>query len=279
MNKKLLVTLTIIIIYLLSISAYSQKATSTHAQTMPLPIILTISGLVQNPLNLTLSDLEAMPQTTEYGALYCVANPSIAIMQGNWTGVLLSYILQQANVSPSAVKVGLFAPDSFSTDFPAPSALQDNTTLLAYTLNNASLGQLQLVVPGDWGYKWITNPTQIQLFNYDFLGEYESQGYPDDGYSTPIVTNPLLTQTPMPTSTPAQNGLFPNYTNSPFPTSTPQLPKPTLTPTNIKGTSNQKKTSTFPFLIYASGLFGFALLLLAYLTVLRKRRKNQKIAT
>lgn len=277
MNKKRLVTLTIIIICLLSLSVYSQKATSLHAQTTSLPVILKISGLAQNPLNLTLSDLEAMPQTTEYGALYCVADPRIAIMQGNWTGVLLSYILQQANVSQNAVKVGLFAPDSFSTDFPAPAALQDNTTLLAYALNNASLGELQLVVPGDWGYKWITNPTQIQLFNYDFLGEYESQGYPDDGYSTPLITNQLLTQTPIPLNTPAQNGIFPNSTNSPTPTVTPQIPKLTTTPTNTNGISNQKATSTPSLIIYAAGILGIALLLIAFLTVLHKRRKNQKI--
>jgi DMSO/TMAO reductase YedYZ molybdopterin-dependent catalytic subunit len=190
-----------------------------------------------------------MPQTTEYGALYCVADPERAIMQGNWTGVQLSYLLQQANVSQNAVKVGLFVPDSFSTDFPAPWALQDNTTVLAYAVNNTALGQLQLVVLGDWGYNWITNPTQIQLFSYDFLGEYETQGYPDDGYSTPLITNQLLTQTPLPTNTPAQNGVIHNNTNSPAPTSAPQLPKLAPTPTNTNGTSNQKAISTFSFLI------------------------------
>ena len=69
---------------------------------------------MQNPLYLTLSDIKSMPQTTEYATLYCVDAPSTPIEQGSWTGVELSYLLQQANVSSYAVKVAFFAPDDFT---------------------------------------------------------------------------------------------------------------------------------------------------------------------
>ena len=38
---------------------------------------------------------------------------------------------------------------------------------------------LRLVVPDKWGYKWISYVTVIELVDYDFLGVWESQGYPD----------------------------------------------------------------------------------------------------
>jgi hypothetical protein len=39
---------------------------------------------------------------------------------------------------------------------------------------------LRLVVPGKWGYKWISRLTEISLVDFDFKGTYESQGYSDE---------------------------------------------------------------------------------------------------
>ncbi|MDN5320241.1 MAG: hypothetical protein PWP49_661 [Thermococcaceae archaeon] len=36
--------------------------------------------------------------------------------------------------------------------------------------------------PGMWGYKWIKYLIKIEVVDYNFLGTYESEGYPDDAY-------------------------------------------------------------------------------------------------
>ena len=57
--------------------------------------------------------------------------------------------------------------------------------ILAYERDGEPLAEKQLVVPCMWGYKWIREPTHIELVDYDFLGTYESAGYPDEAYRVP----------------------------------------------------------------------------------------------
>jgi DMSO/TMAO reductase YedYZ molybdopterin-dependent catalytic subunit len=66
-----------------------------------------------------------------------------------------------------------------------------NDIILAYEKDGQPLAEkLRLVVPGKWGYKWISRLAQIDLVDYNFLGRYESSGYSDEanipGY-TPSV--------------------------------------------------------------------------------------------
>jgi DMSO/TMAO reductase YedYZ molybdopterin-dependent catalytic subunit len=243
MNKKRFLTLTIIILTTLALTVYNSKLPATQAQTSN-TTALTITGLVQNPLSLTLNDIEAMPQTTEYAILICVSAPTIPLERGNWTGVQLSYLLQQANVSSDAVKVAMFAPDGFEADLTVQMATQDSDILVAYQLNNISLKGLQLVVPNNYGYKWISDLTQIQLVNYNFLGTEESAGYPDDATITAQSGTPTLpNQTLPPQATPTQS-------STPTPTASPQSPLPTSSRTTTPATSSPKPQSTSTFLIY-----------------------------
>jgi hypothetical protein len=141
---------------------------------------LVIDGFVQSPLALTLDDLMAMPPTTVYTRLYCVGLPTRPLEVGNWTGVRLGYLLQQAGVSPEAIKVALYASDGFTSDLSLSTAMRDDV-ILAYEKDGQPLAQtVRMVVPGKWGYKWIKSVTHIELVNYDFLGSYESIGYSDE---------------------------------------------------------------------------------------------------
>jgi hypothetical protein len=141
---------------------------------------LILDGLVQSPLNLTFDDLVAMPTSTVYAELYCVGNPTALLAKGNWTGVRLGLLLEEAGVSPLAVKVAFYADDGFSTDLTVTTAMRDDI-ILAYERDGEPLAEnLRLVVPGKWGYKWIRGLTHIELVNYDFKGFYESMGYSDE---------------------------------------------------------------------------------------------------
>jgi DMSO/TMAO reductase YedYZ molybdopterin-dependent catalytic subunit len=148
---------------------------------------LVLDGLVQSPLNLTFDDLLAMPKSTVYAELYCVGNPGNALAEGDWTGVRLGLLLEQAVVSPKAVKVAFYADDGFSTDLTPAAATRDDI-ILAYEMDGEPLTEkVRLVVPGRWGYKWIRDVTHIEVVDYDFQGFYESSGYSDEA---DISSNP-----------------------------------------------------------------------------------------
>ena len=139
-----------------------------------------VDGFVESPLNLTIDDIVAMPPSTVYGVLICVGLPTSPLEEGYWTGVRLGFILEQAGVSPEAVKVAFYADDGFTTDLPVTTAMRDDI-ILAYEKDGEPLAEnLRLVVPCKWGYKWIRDLTHIELVDYDFLGHYESRGYSDE---------------------------------------------------------------------------------------------------
>lgn len=140
---------------------------------------LIVDGSVQHPLNLTLDEIAAMPKTTVNADLYCVGAPDRLLDNGNWTGVRLSFLLENAGVSPDAIKVAFYARDGYTTDLTVTEAVQENI-ILAYEKDGKPLPEnLRLVVPGRWGYKWISQVERIELVNYDFKGFYESSGYSD----------------------------------------------------------------------------------------------------
>jgi len=143
--------------------------------------VIEVTGLVEKPMNITLSQLKEMPQTAVFSELYCVAYPGKARKQGLWMGVKLSYILEQAGVKDGAIKVAFYARDGFTTDLTLEEALTNDELIIAYEFNNKPI-EPRLIAPGMWGYKWIKYLVKIEVVDYNFLGTYESEGYPDDAY-------------------------------------------------------------------------------------------------
>jgi DMSO/TMAO reductase YedYZ molybdopterin-dependent catalytic subunit len=141
---------------------------------------LVVTGYVENPLNFSWTDIAVLPQTTVNADLICVDWPDQVLMSGNWTGVKLKLLLEIAGISPQAMKVGFFATDNFSTDLTLETAMREDI-IIAYELNGIPLGEeVRLVVPGKWGYKWIHHIEIIILYNDNFLGHYESNGFSDE---------------------------------------------------------------------------------------------------
>jgi hypothetical protein len=269
----LLVTATIIGLLIVASFSWSLKATA-HAETNSADWQLSVTGLVENPLNLTVADLKAMPQTTEYAALYCVDDPGVAVTEGNWTGVQLWTLLETAGVSSNTTKVAFFASDGYSTDLPIATAQQSNI-LLAYALNGNPLSDvLRLVVPGEWGYKWIALVTNIKLVNYNYLGTEESLGYADNGVSSAGTQGPTA---------PPYNPLYnPSYNSSEdnLPSSTPLIsPSPTphfsaITPTSTLATPTQQDKQTPPMTNYTFITVIAILIATATATVILRKSKQ-----
>jgi hypothetical protein len=198
---------------------------------------LIVTGLVNNPLNLSWADLVAMPKTTVNATLVCVDAPRTALMAGNWTGVKLRTLLENAEVSAVAIKVGFHAADGYSTDLTVETARRDDI-ILAYEKDGISLYSLRLVVPGKWGYKWINQLIVIELFDYNFLGLWESQGYSDEANTGQLILindDMASLSFPSPTPTPTTS---PPPSPSPPPAASPTpapSQQPTPTPETIKG--------------------------------------------
>ena len=202
--------------FILAFSTPITRAASTYDNQWH----LSITGLVINPLNLTIANLAAMPQTTIEANIYCVDFPDVLVTGGKWSGVTLLYLLEQAGASPSAIKVGFFASDGYSTDLDLLTATQGDI-IVAYAKDGEPLGEiLRLVVPGRWGYKWMSQLTDIVLFDYDFKGKWESQGYSDQAI---IERTPNRPPNQTQTNPPSQTSSQPSEPTTPSTPSTPQL--------------------------------------------------------
>jgi DMSO/TMAO reductase YedYZ molybdopterin-dependent catalytic subunit len=230
MKKTLFLAVTAITVGVLIISFFGyapQLSASSVDSAENVEWQLTVTGLVEQPLNLSWAEIVAMPKSTVNAALVCVDMPNNILAQGNWTGIKLRTLLEEAGISTDVIKVGFYAKDSYSTDLTVQTAMRDNV-ILAYEKDGKPLDEkLRLVVPGKWGYKWIAQVVGIELFNYNFLGVWESKGYPDEaetsiGSGQALPSPPLAEATSSPTQTPE-----PTQQSSPAPS---QSPSPTPTP-------------------------------------------------
>jgi DMSO/TMAO reductase YedYZ molybdopterin-dependent catalytic subunit len=229
---------------------------------------LIVTGLVNKPLNYSWAEIVAMPKTTVNATLVCVDAPNV-YMSGNWTGIKLRTLLEEAKPATDVIKVGFYAADGYSTDLDIETAMRDDI-ILAYEINGNPLNDLRLVVPGKWGYKWISQLTVIQLVNYNFLGKWESQGYPDEADvssgRTPkpndfVSSLPKSSPTPPPTTSPSPSPPQPPIA-SPAPS-----PQPTPTP------ETQKDLSLPIEAVYAAAASVAIVIVVFGVIVIRKRAK------
>jgi len=144
---------------------------------------LTIFGEVDRPLTFTYAELESFPMVSEVAELKCVDGfPDVV---GNWTGIPLFYLLTLAQINSSAYKVVTKGTDGYSSDLLLQDALKP-TTILALKDNGTTKASRieplpRLIVPNNWGYKWVAEVDLIDIVNYNYNGTWESSGYSDNG--------------------------------------------------------------------------------------------------
>ena len=162
---------------------------------------LRIEGM--KPLDLSPSDLEAMPQTTVVAVLQCAGNgrslieprvPGVqwghgAMGQASWTGVRLKDLLERAGLPGDARHVQLEGADVppkpstpvFHRSIPIDRAV-DPTTLVALKMNGERLSHahgapFRLVVPGWAGDHWMKWLRLIRPQAAEAAGFYMQTGY------------------------------------------------------------------------------------------------------
>jgi DMSO/TMAO reductase YedYZ molybdopterin-dependent catalytic subunit len=144
---------------------------------------LSIDGLVQTPLKLTLDDLRALPAVEEMRTLQCISNPVGGSLIGNvvWTGATLNELLARVGVN-SACQYALFrAADGYTTSVER-KWLEQPGVLLVYLANGEPLPlahgyPVRLSIPGLYGQKMPKWITQITFSETDKLGYWEGEAY------------------------------------------------------------------------------------------------------
>jgi DMSO/TMAO reductase YedYZ molybdopterin-dependent catalytic subunit len=144
---------------------------------------LQINGLVNQTVEYTYDEVLAKFQKYEkVVTLHCVEGWSVDIL---WEGFLVNDLLKEAGVNSSAVAVIFYAYDGYSTSLPL-DYLSNSSIIVAYKMNGLALPPergfpFQLVAESQYGYKWIKWITQIEVtYNPDYLGFWESRGYPNN---------------------------------------------------------------------------------------------------
>ena len=155
---------------------------------------LKITGMVDNPIEFTLADLQSLEQVDKTVTISCVSNPIGEDLVGNavWTGIPLTRLLEIAQVQEGATQLVGKSADGWTAGFP-PSVLDDGrSALLAIGMNGIPLPArhgfpARLVIAGLYGYvsatKWIT---EINMTTWeDFDGYWIPRGWSKEG---PIKT-------------------------------------------------------------------------------------------
>jgi DMSO/TMAO reductase YedYZ molybdopterin-dependent catalytic subunit len=162
---------------------------------------LRVSGLVNQPLELSLADLRAMPARELVFGFECSGNrgPVNGLSSnGRWTGVPLRAVLERAGIQDPAREFVFFGADrgeedvdfrgriikvvqQYGRSLERDQALSDEP-LLAYALNGEPLTAhqgrpLRLLVPGWYGAPNVKFLSEIQVQRDQYLGKFQARWY------------------------------------------------------------------------------------------------------
>jgi DMSO/TMAO reductase YedYZ molybdopterin-dependent catalytic subunit len=153
---------------------------------------LSITGLVDKSLTLTLDEIKAMPPVTEMRTLSCISNPVGGELIGNamWKGVRLQDVLARAGVKSNARFLKLESFDQWSTGIPLELGM-DEHALLVYEMNGEPLppdhgAPLRCLFPGRFGMKQPKWLQTITLVENEYAGFWEKQGWSSDAFILPF---------------------------------------------------------------------------------------------
>lgn len=144
---------------------------------------LTIRGMVDQEVTITMDELLALPLQEQHTTLTCVSNPVGGDLVGNatWLGYPVRELLRRAGPSPDADMVLSHSHDGFTASTPLEAMLDDRDALLAVGMNGEPLTPVhgfpaRLVVAGLYGFvsatKWVT---ELEVTRFDEKEAYWTQ--------------------------------------------------------------------------------------------------------
>jgi DMSO/TMAO reductase YedYZ molybdopterin-dependent catalytic subunit len=172
-----------------------------HPEVDPAAYRLSVSGLVDRPVSLSLDDLRRMRAGELIAGFECSGNrrPLQGLCgNGRWTGVPLRAVLDRAGVKSDAREFVFFGADrgkeevefrtqkfeveqQFGRSLSRDHALSGDA-FLAYGLNGEPLTKhqgspLRLIVPGWYGVSNVKWLSQIHVQSEQYLGKYQARWY------------------------------------------------------------------------------------------------------
>ncbi len=160
---------------------------------------LEVSGLVENPLTLTIEDIKARPKQDVTFTLECSGNHGFPTFTGGignakWGGTPLAPILKEAGIRENGIEVIFFGHDvgeeercdvkmrqNFARSMSVEDALQD-TNILCYEMNGEPLphpngAPLRLITPGWYGIACVKWLKRIEVRDTRFMGRFMGRDY------------------------------------------------------------------------------------------------------
>jgi DMSO/TMAO reductase YedYZ molybdopterin-dependent catalytic subunit len=145
---------------------------------------LTVSGLVDKPLKLSLAELRALPGVTEYVTMLCVSNNvgGDLMSTGSFSGVRLRDLLAMASPRSNGTWAAFKARDGYAESLPMSLIQSAPEVLIAYDLDGAPLPEAhgfpaRILLPGHYGMKGPKWLDSIQLVDRESGGYWEMQGW------------------------------------------------------------------------------------------------------
>ena len=160
---------------------------------------LSVEGLVDKPVSLSLEQIRERPKKEITATLECSGNGSNpgfmgAIGNAIWTGTPLAPLLNECGVSQDAIEVAFWGVDkgkekirgadyeqNFARCLSMADAMRDEV-ILAYEMNGQPLSAghgfpLRLVVPGWYGIAWVKWLSRIELRDRRLMNRFMGRDY------------------------------------------------------------------------------------------------------
>lgn len=145
---------------------------------------LSVGGLVDRPLKLSLSDLRGLPSVTQYVTLECISNDvgGPLMSTGSFTGVPLRDLVAMASPQADGSWAAFKARDGYAESLPMTLIQGTPEILVAYDLDGAPLPNshgfpARMLIPGHYGMKGPKWLDSIELVNHESGGYWEQQGW------------------------------------------------------------------------------------------------------
>jgi DMSO/TMAO reductase YedYZ molybdopterin-dependent catalytic subunit len=147
---------------------------------------LTVDGMVDTPLSLTLADLrERLPQTSLKKDFQCVTGWRVPDV--DWKGVLLRDLLDEAGVKSSATHLRIYSFDGVYTESLTLEQARRDDVMAAHEMLGGPItqehgGPVRLYVAPMYGYKSLKWMDRIEVVDELTPGYWEDRGYDIDAW-------------------------------------------------------------------------------------------------